>query len=233
MLAAPLRDIIKRAYRLSIIHNGGDKMKNKFLKILLPLFLIAILAFTVVGCGSSGGNSGGGSAASLDGTYKAGVDMTESLSKSSGLDIQTELVMYFILTLSSGKDYVMELDTDQFVKDTKAYYESEMPSLLKQALLNDGYSEDQIETVVKDQGFATFDEFADAHLAEVLKSVEEQFADSNSVLSKGTYKADGQKIALTDDSGTEVAPDGKIGDDGSLTFELPVNGEKRTIVFKK
>ena len=149
------------------------------------------------------------------------------------MDIQTELVMHYILTLSSGKDYTMELDVDQFVADTKAYYETEMPSLIKQSLMNQGYTEEEIESIVKEQGYSSYDEFAEANLKIVLESLEQQFSESDSVLSKGTYTSDGQKISLKDTAQDAVVAEGKIGSDGALTFEIPVNGVTRTAVFKK
>lgn len=223
---------------LDLLKIGGDSMFKKFSKILLPVFLVALLAFAVTGCGSSGGNSGGGTgggtAESLDGTYTADIDMTESLSKSSGLDIQTNLAMHIILTLSSGKDYSLALDGDRFVADTKAYYETEMPTLLRQSLINEGYSEEEIEAIVKQQGYASFDEFARSQLDTVLAGVEEQYANKENVLSKGTYSVKGQSISLTDaEHGEGFISDGTIGSDGSLTFEMPVNGEKTTVIFKK
>lgn len=209
-------------------------MSKKFLRILLPLLLAALLAVTAAGCGSSGGSSGGGSGASLDGTYTGEADMTASMSESSGLEIQTKLAMHFILTLSSGKDYTIELDAEQFVADTKNYYETEMPSLMKQGLINEGYTEEQIDELVKQQGFASFEEFVNSYLQETLASVEEEFANKDSVISKGTYKTDGATISLEDaESGKSAATNGKIGNDGSLTFDLTLNGSQHEVVFRK
>lgn len=216
-------------------------MSKKMFKILIPFLLAALMVFAAAGCGAKGGNTGSGNAgggtagdtSTLDGTYTGDIDMTETISQNSGLDIKTKLAMRFVLTLSSGKDYTMELDTDKFVDDTAAYYETEMPSLIKQSLLNQGLTEEDINTVVKEKGYATFEEYAGAILTEQVDSLRKQFASTPSVVSEGTYKVDGTKISLTDKSSGEAYTIGSIESDGSLDFEITFNGEKTQVVFSK
>lgn len=208
-------------------------MSKKVFKILIPFLLAALMVFVAAGCGAKGGNAGGGASSELDGTYVGEIDMTETISQNSGLDIQTKLAMRFILTLSSGKDYSLELDTDKFVDDTAAYYETEMPSLIKQSLLNQGLTEEDINTVVKEKGYATFEEYAGAILTEQVESLRQQFASTPSTVSEGSYKVDGTKISLTDKSGGEAGINGTIESDGSLSLEITFNGEKTQVLFSK
>lgn len=208
------------------------KTKRRFTNIVILAVLSAMLAFAASGCASSGGSSGG-SAQTPDGTYTAGVDMRESLSKSSGMEINTELVMNLVLTFRSGKDYTLELDTEQFTKDTIAYYEGEMPSLIKQSLLDTGLTEADIEELAKSKGYANYDEYAAAMLDEQLENMKEQFATMGGVLSEGTFEVNGKSIALKDSGGANVAQNGTIEDDGSLSFDVTVNGEKKSVTFTR
>ncbi|MBR3241233.1 MAG: hypothetical protein IKF90_00850 [Parasporobacterium sp.] len=222
-------------------------MNKRFLRIFLAGLLVMVLAFTASGCGiarrgetpAPGTNNGpdasaGTKAGSIEGTYQAEVDMTDMISASSGIEINTKLAMVLNMNLESDKSYSVILDLEQFMNDTIDYYNGEMPSLIRQAMINEGIPEDMLDSTVQEQGYKDFDDFTRQLLDEMIEEMKEGLNESNTTLSKGTYEVSDGTISFNEKEGdSTMDKEGKIQSDGSIVLNVKVEETEAEVVFVK
>ena len=239
-------------------------MKKKVIKMILGGLLAGILVFAVAACGIAKKDNSGGTASeapaaetpeieeisveqntsaetpeeakkgSLEGAWQGEIDMTDMISASAGMEINTKLIMVLNMVINGDNTYSINLDMDRFIEDTIAYYNDEMPSLIRQAIIDEGIPEDMLESTLAEQGYESFDEFVKELLDGMIKELEEGMNTENTTLSKGTYEVKDTIIEFDEEEGDGTMEDeGTINSDGTITVVVNVDEAITEVRFSK
>lgn len=238
---------------------------NKSVRRGLVIILSVMIAVIFAGCGlsktgtstaGSGNSTGGGgtttggggtetqttTAADLSdptGKYEGTIDMSEMVGavvgEQTGTQVSGTLLATLVMELNKDETYTIQIDLDQFFAATEDYYRQVMPQFIEALFEQEGISKDQIETAIKMQGYASYDEFVDAMVAASMEAVKEAYEeDSSTMMSEGTYSITDKEIKFYESSGDGTVTDhGTINSDGSITLYVDTNGTDTQIDFVK
>ena len=174
---------------------------------------------------------------SITGTYFGQLDFTEQASKeyseSLGFEVNDPLFMDVYLDLNEDNTFHLYVDAEKFKADVISLLSSHIDDLLAKSLEQNGMSPDQLDEVVKANGYDSEESFK-AAMAEVLETelqesinLEEYEDDLNL---SGNYAASGKTILMANEDGTDTAT---INDDGTLTMVVPFSGSNVEVILTK
>ena len=174
---------------------------------------------------------------SITGTYFGQLDFTEQASKeyseSLGFEVNDPLFMDVYLDLNEDNTFHLYVDAEKFKADVISLLSSHVDDLLAKSLEQNGMSPDQLDEVVKANGYDSEESFK-AAMAEVLETelqesinLEEYEDDLNL---SGNYAASGKTILMANEDGTDTAT---INDDGTLTMVVPFSGSNVEVILTK
>lgn len=174
---------------------------------------------------------------SITGTYFGQLDFTEQASKeyseSLGFEVNDPLFMDVYLDLNEDNTFHLYVDAERFKADVISLLSSHVDDILAKSLEQNGMSPDQLDEVVKANGYDDEESFK-AAMAEVLETelqesinLEEYEDDLNL---SGNYAASGKTILIANEDGTDTAT---INDDGTLTMVVPFSGSNVEVILTK
>ena len=174
---------------------------------------------------------------SITGTYFGQLDFTEQASKeyseSLGFEVNDPLFMDVYLDLNEDNTFHLYVDAERFKADVISLLSSHVDDIIAKSLELNGKSPDQLDEVVKANGYDSEESFK-AAMAEVLETelqesinLEEYEDDLNL---SGNYAASGKTILMANEDGTDTAT---INDDGTLTMVVPFSGSNVEVILTK
>lgn len=237
-------------------------MNKKLVRVILAGLLVIVLAAVAAGCGiakrgdangggttnggtTNGGTTNGGTAnggtnepetksGSLEGVYTGEADMTEMISAQAGMDIKTHLALEFRFEIKSDKTYLITANMERFLKDTIDYYNGEMPSLIRQAMIDEGIPENMLDAAVQESGYANFEEFTKELLDDMISELESELDTTENTISRGSYTVSGDTLELTEEEGDSTMDEElTINKDGTITGIMTLDGAEMEVIFKK
>ena len=174
---------------------------------------------------------------SITGTYFGQLDFTEQASKeyseSLGFEVNDPLFMDVYLDLNEDNTFHIYVDAEKYKADVISILSGHIDDIIAKSLEQNGMSPDQLDEVVKANGYDSEESFK-AAMAEVLETelqesinLEEYEDDLNL---SGNYAASGKTILMANEDGTDTAT---INDDGTLTMVVPFSGSNVEVILTK
>lgn len=185
-------------------------MNKRYVKISRRIeFLVCILlpVFLLTSCGSK----------KFLGTYHASASFHDCMTadeqekiREEGLDSLNDLSIPFAMTLNEDQTFSLSIDDDALKNEFHDTMKDIITSVFKQKWIGIGITEEQFDSLAKQNGYDGFDAFVDAYIVE-LNELADTFLDDPDLT--GTWSKEKKTILLNDVTAT-------IQKDNSLTISM-------------